>query len=235
MNWFLDKAIVVPVDYSEASIDAVKIAMRLASSEQQVHVIHVIPDLRGSTDPRSVERQLDYDLQKLEMKKELGESLSDIASDVTSIEVGVGDPGHTIVGFAEQIGAGLIVMPSHGRRGISRVLLGSVAERVVRLAHCPVMILKSSKETKQQEEATTSTAERVPELRIDDLLEVYSTSDRNYAEVLKNSLHSEGIKCEMDGESQGGFAGLTSFPIKLLVRAEDYDRARKHIVTHDPN
>ncbi len=44
--------------------------------------------------------------------------------------------------FAEQLHAELIVMPSHGRTGLSRLFIGSVAERVVRLAHCPVLILK---------------------------------------------------------------------------------------------
>ena len=53
-----------------------------------------------------------------------------------------GDPGREIAAFAESQHADLIVMPSHGRTGLSRILIGSVAERVVRLAHCPVLILK---------------------------------------------------------------------------------------------
>jgi nucleotide-binding universal stress UspA family protein len=43
---------------------------------------------------------------------------------------------------AETTDADLIVLTSHGRTGLKRVLLGSVAERVVRLAHCPVLIVK---------------------------------------------------------------------------------------------
>ena len=53
-----------------------------------------------------------------------------------------GDPGHEIVDLASEIGAELIIMPSHGRRGVKRVLLGSVAERVARLAECPVLVLR---------------------------------------------------------------------------------------------
>jgi nucleotide-binding universal stress UspA family protein len=45
---------------------------------------------------------------------------------------------------AEAIDAELIIVPSHGRSGFSRLLLGSVAERIVRLAKCPVLILKIS-------------------------------------------------------------------------------------------
>jgi nucleotide-binding universal stress UspA family protein len=58
-------------------------------------------------------------------------------------EITFGDPGHGIADYAEQIEADLIVLPSHGRTGLSRLLIGSVAERVVRLAHCPVLVLKA--------------------------------------------------------------------------------------------
>ncbi|MBI2480643.1 MAG: universal stress protein [Planctomycetia bacterium] len=54
-----------------------------------------------------------------------------------------GDPGHRIAEHADAIRAQLIVMPSHGRRGIKRLLVGSVAERVTRLSHCPVLVLRS--------------------------------------------------------------------------------------------
>jgi nucleotide-binding universal stress UspA family protein len=57
--------------------------------------------------------------------------------------VAFGDPGQRITAYAEEVGADVIVMPSHGRTGLKRLLLGSVAERVLRLAHCPVLVLKS--------------------------------------------------------------------------------------------
>lgn len=53
-----------------------------------------------------------------------------------------GDPAQEIVDLAERRGAAQIVMGSHGRRGLSRMLLGSVAESVVREAPCPVTIVK---------------------------------------------------------------------------------------------
>ena len=49
---------------------------------------------------------------------------------------------HEIADFAQEKKAELIVLPSHGRTGLTRLLLGSVAEKVVRLAHCPVLVLK---------------------------------------------------------------------------------------------
>ena len=49
---------------------------------------------------------------------------------------------------------------------------------------------------------------------------------------LRIALHGEGIKCEITGELQGGFAGIGMTPVRLYVRAEDYDRARSYIESH---
>lgn len=54
-----------------------------------------------------------------------------------------GDPAAVILEVAQEIGAGLIVMGTHGRTGLRRLLMGSVAERVVRKASCPVLTLRS--------------------------------------------------------------------------------------------
>ena len=70
-------------------------------------------------------------------------------------------------------------------------------------------------------------------MKPDQLLEVYSTDDANVAEVVRNALHAEGIKCEIDGEHQAGLAGIRAMEIKLLVRAEDFDRARAFIIRHE--
>lgn len=54
----------------------------------------------------------------------------------------VGDPATAIVDAADSLGVDLIVMSTHGRRGLTRVLMGSVAELVVRRAKCPVLTVK---------------------------------------------------------------------------------------------
>ena len=58
------------------------------------------------------------------------------------VEVAVGHPADTIVRIAQERGADLIVMGTHGRTGLQHVLLGSVAEKVVRLAPCPVLTVR---------------------------------------------------------------------------------------------
>jgi nucleotide-binding universal stress UspA family protein len=59
------------------------------------------------------------------------------------VEVAVGHPADTIVRIAQERGADLIVMGTHGRTGLQHVLLGSVAEKVVRLAPCPVLTVRT--------------------------------------------------------------------------------------------
>jgi nucleotide-binding universal stress UspA family protein len=54
-----------------------------------------------------------------------------------------GEPARTIVDLAREAGADLIVLGSHGRTGLDRLLMGSVAEHVVRKAGCPVLTVKS--------------------------------------------------------------------------------------------
>lgn len=58
-----------------------------------------------------------------------------------------GDPAETILSVAQEIGADLIVMGTHGRTGLRRLLMGSVAEKVVRKAFCPVLTVRTTMQT----------------------------------------------------------------------------------------
>ena len=72
----------------------------------------------------------------------------------------MGDPSRVIPRLAVSIGAGLVVMGTHGRRGIGRMVLGSVAEATLRRAPCPVLTLK----TADFQPATARPAVRFPAL-----------------------------------------------------------------------
>jgi nucleotide-binding universal stress UspA family protein len=67
--------------------------------------------------------------------------------------VRTGSPASTIAETAEAEGADMAVVGTHGRAGIDRLLLGSVAERVVRLASCPVLVVKTPKAATRTEAA----------------------------------------------------------------------------------
>ncbi|AOI75900.1 universal stress protein [Burkholderia sp. NRF60-BP8] len=72
------------------------------------------------------------------------------------------DIPHRIVGLAGEIDADLIVMGTHGRRGFQRLFLGSVAERVLRQARCPVLMIPASAAAKASAEATAASTEKEP-------------------------------------------------------------------------
>lgn len=141
MTWLPKKNVVVPVDFSDDSLAAIDTALELVGSASQIHAIHVLPMLTVA-DPGVVWEPVDDESRRSHAEDALRQRLSDERHRGMKIEVSIGDPGHEIADYAQAQQAELIVMPSHGRTGIRRMLIGSVAERVVRLAHCPVLVLK---------------------------------------------------------------------------------------------
>jgi nucleotide-binding universal stress UspA family protein len=141
MSWLPKKSVVVPFDFSEASVQALESAAGFVGDRRDLHVVHVLPRI-VLAEPGVYWDELDdtkriHHAERAFRDRPAGATLEDV-----DFQVRIGDPDREIAAFAEQVKAELIVMPSHGRTGLSRVLLGSVAERVVRLAHCPVLILK---------------------------------------------------------------------------------------------
>lgn len=141
MAWLPKQSVVVPVDFSDESIAAVDAALALVEDAAHLHIIHVLPiitDYEAGLIWNTVSDQTRTEHAQLAIR----ERLSDPKYEKIQVAVSFGDAGTEIAGFAENKRADLIVIPSHGRTGLKRLLIGSVAERVVRLAHCPVLVLK---------------------------------------------------------------------------------------------
>ena len=66
----------------------------------------------------------------------------------------------------------------------------------------------------------------------DQLVTLYTTSDSNEAEIICGAINAEGMKCEIGGEHQAGLTGLDTMEIEVLVRAEDFDRAKAFLEEH---
>jgi len=140
------KKILSPTDFSEASRNAMREAADLATRYQAdlllVHVVRALPALPPNPnfvfEVPEYERALHADAER--QLKALTADLSGTGVRLQSI-VGHGDAGAEIVRVAEAEAVGLIVIATHGTTGWQRVLLGSVAEKVVRLAHCPVLTI----------------------------------------------------------------------------------------------
>jgi len=141
MAWFPKKSVVVPVDFSDESIKAVDTGLQLIANPVDLHVIHVLAEM-VATEPGIVWDLVDDESRRQHALDALKERFSKPPYRGVDIQVDFGDPGHQIADFAKKVAADLIVLPSHGRTGLARLLIGSVAERVVRLAHCPVLVLR---------------------------------------------------------------------------------------------
>jgi len=141
MNWFPKRTVVVPVDFSDDSLAAVETALDLVGDTSGVRVVHVLPEA-AMMDPDPVWIEIDNANRAERTTEALRELLPGEKYEQVQIEIEFGDPGYRIADFAQRVGAELIVVPSHGRTGLGRMLLGSVAERVIRLSHCPVLVLR---------------------------------------------------------------------------------------------
>jgi nucleotide-binding universal stress UspA family protein len=142
MSWLPKNRVIVPVDFSENSLSAVDTALQLVAKPEDVTVVHVLQDM-SPLEPGETWNTIDAQTRIRHAMTALRERLQGDAYARVTFDVLLGDPGHEIADLAEREKAELIVLPSHGRRGLRRLLIGSVAERVVRLAHCPVLVLRS--------------------------------------------------------------------------------------------
>ena len=104
-------------------------------------VIHVLQDL-SPLEAGEVWGVVDPQTRIEAANNSIRQKLFDSPIQPGQIEVRLGDPASGIAKYAEELHAQLIVLPSHGRTGLTRLVMGSVAERVVRLAHCPVLVLR---------------------------------------------------------------------------------------------
>ncbi|MGF1478765.1 MAG: universal stress protein [Cyanophyceae cyanobacterium] len=141
MSWLQKNCVVVPIDFSDAALAVVAPALEFVKDPSHLHVIHVLPDLHPA-DPAVVWDTVDEATRKAHAKEALQDKLSEFSAQDMQIEVVIGDPSSAILDYAQDLAADLIVMSSHGRTGMSRFMLGSVAERVVRLSKCPVLVIR---------------------------------------------------------------------------------------------
>ena len=136
----------VPIDFSEYANQALDYAINLARKlEARLTLLHVIQPLPLGGVDMGVALPYTY-MQDLEA--EIMENMHDYLERVTAaglageIVVVHGVPFHEIIETAKNQQVALIVMGTHGRTGFQHILLGSVAEKVVRLAPCPVLVAR---------------------------------------------------------------------------------------------
>ena len=143
--------ILVPTDFSEASQEAVAKGGELANSAgTKLTLLHVhghppgAPEAFVPTD--KVTSAEDLDRETLEALKRVKSSQLANVESVSLVAVEHISPPLAICDYAEKHGIDLIVIGTHGRTGLNRFLIGSVAEKVVRHTRCPVLVIPSSRD-----------------------------------------------------------------------------------------
>jgi universal stress protein A len=146
---FAPKAILVPTDFSEYSDRAIKQAVDIAEQNNaKIYLLHVVDKLQQcaidycipietmmkvqSDSEKEASRKMQDEAKKITQAKKI-----DVTFDVTS-----GVPFEEILKEQQERKADLIVIASHGRTGIIKSLIGSVAEKVMREAKCPVLLVR---------------------------------------------------------------------------------------------
>lgn len=143
------RSILAPTDFSHHAEAALRFACGLAEKlGATLHLLHALPEIVGPVGPEPMlvpnlppeyyqesEAQSQEALRKV-LRPEWGRP--------AGVEMAVrwGDAVDAIVGYARDHAVDLIVIATHGRTGLSHVLLGSVAERIVREAPCPVLTIR---------------------------------------------------------------------------------------------
>ncbi len=141
------RKILVPTDFSPAALNAARFAQEMATAFQaRLLLLHVVPE--ASYPMLNVVEMRHFPNLRNELHRQCETSLKELASQLGNppgieLEVRDGNPHAEILDSVRKHGIDMIVMGTHGHTGIKHAVLGSTAERVVRLASCPVVTLHS--------------------------------------------------------------------------------------------
>jgi nucleotide-binding universal stress UspA family protein len=156
------KRILVATDFGDASASALSRGCELARAfGSRLFLLHVVEDISahfGAPEYAATLGKLQSDLEASarERMQALLASQDVGALDVEAAVLTLHAPAPAIVSFARDKRADLIVMGTHGRGRVASLLIGSVAEKVLRTASCPVLIVREPVTTAQPEDVTTA-------------------------------------------------------------------------------
>ena len=144
------KDILFPIDFSESSKKILPYVLTLSKAfGSTVHLLYVVRDLKYLTSfhvPHPsltlIENEIAESSQKM-MEKVCEEELQGCSRFVKKILIG--DPAHEIIQYAQEEKIDLIIMGTHGRKGLEKALFGSVAEKVVKNSPVPVLTVNPYK------------------------------------------------------------------------------------------
>ena len=141
---FRIKRVLVPVDFSDCSRKALQYAVPFAKQfGAEIVLLYVVQPYVPVPEMGAVDTDLLLSRMRESGEGELAKLRASITDDVkVKVELRVGCPDFEIVKAADEVDADIILLSTHGRTGLGRVFVGSVAEHVTRYAHCPVFVVR---------------------------------------------------------------------------------------------
>ncbi len=140
------RRILSPTDFSSCSRRALQYACMLATAlGAELHLLHAV--LFGEPAGADAEGTASTGELLAREAEHLRAEAGSTALDLRQVERRGYSPGVVILEYAAEINAELIVLGTHGRRGAARLLVGSVAEEVIRYANCPVLTVREAAAT----------------------------------------------------------------------------------------
>ncbi len=141
------KDILCPIDFEGNSMEALALATQMATAhDATLHLLHVVPiidPLGGPTTAYSTHGPVEEAARK-KLESIARERLGQVKHQVLLRVAPAADTAEAVVQAAEELRPDLMVMATHGRTGLAHVFLGSVAEKVVRKARCPVLTVRAA-------------------------------------------------------------------------------------------
>ncbi len=241
MTDFQPNPILVPSDLSAASAEAVRIARQIAKSDQDVTVLYVAldHDLIAPAHIWGMSEYVQEDIQQCHERLNkwvVDNNLGDVRR-----EVRCGDPGMTICEMAKDLASPLIIVPSHGRKGLPRILLGSVAERVIRHADCSVLIIRRDGTEGE------STADWLPRRRVVvpiDMSDSSLTAIETASQLVDNAAHVHVVNVvyQMSDSLATGSLAVSlddleenrSECLKRYLSKHGWDAVNSHVMSGEP-
>jgi len=218
------KNIVLATDFSPAAAAALPVACALARDYgARLTVVHVraIPEtITGEFGTLPMEPVESADAVRTRLRGLLPAEVQD-----AKLEVRDGDAATEILASAANHPDAVLVLGTHGRSGFGRLMLGGVADAVLRQAPCPVLTVRAP----APEPAETPAAARTTDEESRELTPVCSVATDVEAEVIRLALKGEGIHAFMEGTTQAGITGTLGIPVRVLVPADEFDRANRII------
>ncbi len=141
------KKILCPIDHSDGSKEALKYAVSFAIKEKaKLYLLHVIDIRTFDENIDLMAKQIPDDKKIKQMKTKLIECIPEEIRNDMQLEALVvqGIPFVEIISIAKKDKVDMIVIGTHGRTGLTHIMLGSVSEKVVRKAPCPVLTVKQA-------------------------------------------------------------------------------------------